>query len=656
MNQTQQEPPSLLPVAYGAWPSPISAEIVSKGSVRRSGPKQIGDHLYWSEARPHEAGRVALVAYDLKTKTVSDVLNAPFSARTRVHEYGGGAWWNDTKGTIFFSNDTDRRVYSLSNAIAVPLTSENHDWRFADGTVHPDGWQVCVREDHSADSEPKNELVQISQAGEVATLISGPDFVSTPRFSPDGACLSWIQWSHPNMAWDETQLYVAAVADDGTLGEHVAVASGSSICGADWLQDGSLVYSDDTTSWWNLYIYDVATRTSKALTALDAAEIGACGWVFGTQRWVEYTEGHLAAVITENAIDRVVTFTSGGESLRELATPFCAISAIAATSDGQLLVQGATPTEGEHCITLDLSTQESIKITEPPLRLDPRWVSQAESIRFSVPSMAQESAAEETAYAFYYPATGPHQGLNGEKPPLVVLGHGGPTSHTTMSLKLKVQYWTSRGFSVVDVNYRGSSGFGTKYRNKLQGNWGICDVQDCIAAAQFLASQGKVDPSRIVIRGGSAGGFTVLAALATSEVFAAGTSLYGVADLTALAEDTHKFEARYLDSLVGPYPERKDLYEQRSPLTMLDGFTTPLLALQGSEDKVVPPAQTEMITDALADRGVPHSYILFEGEQHGFRKSENIIRSLEAELWFYGKILGFTPHDEIEPVEIRGEQ
>jgi dipeptidyl aminopeptidase/acylaminoacyl peptidase len=426
-----------------------------------------------------------------------------------------------------------------------------------------------------------------------------------------------------------------------------------------------LVFATDTSGWWNLHRWH-PDRSTEAITDLDGAEIGGPAWAFGSQPWVEYAPGQLAVVVTEQATDRLATVALGppgrGPKAPEPITPPPSgvhFGALAATGDGRVGVITAGPRSlPELVIVAPLADGPAgADSTVPPpvvvrpsedTGVDSAWFSTAQAISFD----SGPPEARRRSHAFFYPPTAPGLvGPDGSAPPLVVVGHGGPTAHNGPNLNLKIQYWTSRGFAVADVNYGGSSGYGRDYRALLDRSWGVVDVEDCIAVAGHLAEQGLVDPDRMVIRGSSAGGLTVLAALQQSDRFTAGTSLYGVADLTALAADTHKFESRYLDGLVGPYPEQADIYRERSPINHTDRLSSPLLVLQGTEDEIVPPSQSEAIVAAVASKGLPHAYVTFEGEQHGFRRFENIVRSFEVELWFYGRVLGFDPADPIEAPE-----
>ncbi|MGH1494058.1 MAG: prolyl oligopeptidase family serine peptidase [Acidimicrobiales bacterium] len=687
-------------LSFGSWPSPISASLVASGGVGVGRPAVRGGQTWWSELRPTEGGRSVLVVRETgdgegsaEPSAARDVLAAPWSARTRVHEYGGGAWWLG-RDHAYFANWDDQRLYRVAaDGASEPSGAEPGSgesgavepeaitaepsiaagWRYADGREHPDGqWLVSVREDHhgigSGDkTEAANEIVGIPLTGgfpaEPVVLVSGPDFVAAPRFSPDGRWLSWVQWDHPNMPWEATTLCAAPVFANMRLGNVQTISAGASVLadtiadgdigesihGADWTADGRLVFSSDSNGYWNLYSWSPGGTECVAITALDSAEIGGPAWNFGVRRWTELENGRLAVVITTDAVDSLATVDGrpGGtvdRQIGQLSLPeITVIAGPTATTGNRVVMMAAGPKSLSTIVEIDLGSGQMIeRRPADDTGVDRAW--------FSTPQAISYPSGDRQAHAFFYPPTGADvSGPSGALPPLIVMGHGGPTAHAAPALNLKIQYWTSRGFAVVDVNYGGSSGFGRAYRELLRGSWGIVDVEDCISATEYLASAGHVDEGRLAIRGGSAGGFTVLAVLEASDAFAAGTSLYGVADLTALAADTHKFESRYLDRLVGPYPERKDLYEERSPINHTDRLTSPLLVLQGLEDEIVPPNQSEAIVAALAAKGVPHAYVPFEGEQHGFRRAENIIRSLEVELWFYGRILGFEPADVIEP-------
>ncbi len=662
---------------FGSWPSPISAEMVAAGGIGFGGVVARGQERWWSELRPSEGGRTNLVRLGLdnfSSGEPADVLPVPWSARTRVHEYGGGAWSLGAEA-VYFSNWDDQRLYRLMGDGTPPLAltpepATHHGYRFADTRETPDGrWLICVREDHTviADeaAECVNEIVAVPTNGseKVVVLVSGPDFVAAPRVSPDGLRLSWYQWNHPNMPWDGTELCVGTLASttDGAISvtNELSVAGSSAsgaeeaIHGSDWLSTGELMFSSDRSGYWNLYRWSPQSGEQDTITALDDAEIGGPAWVFGIQRWVELGDATLALAITRAATDSLALLDLRGAlpaQPQPLDLPFVSVSSLSATGDGNLCaVVGSTGTLPRIVeVRFDDANGDLIDFTElrpaENVAIDLGWLSQPEIFDF-------DSTDGRQSHAFFYPPTGlGMHGSAGELPPLVVMGHGGPTSHSTPDLRLKIQYWTSRGVAVVDVNYAGSTGYGRTYRRLLNDSWGLVDVEDCVAAAQRLAEAGRVDSKRMAIRGGSAGGFTVLRALEVSDAFSAGTSLYGVADLGALASDTHKFESRYLDGLIGRYPQDKAIYNERSPINHTGDLSCPLLVMQGSEDEVVPPAQSEAIVAAVAAKGLPHAYLLFEGEQHGFRKATSIVRSLEAELWFYAQVFGFDQADAIEPI------
>lgn len=629
---------------YGAWASPITAETVISAAVGLSEvrvDRADGGAVWWSEGRPEEGGRVQIVREGV------DVLPEGFAARTRVHEYGGGAW-SVHAGTLFFANWADQRLYRLDPGSTEPaaITPEPEipmGDRYADIEVAPDGLGlVCVRERHPAGGgEAVNEIVSMACDGtlEPTVLVSGPDFVASPRLDPTGTRLAWLQWNHPDMPWDETTLLVADVGATG-LGEARQVAGGvgrrESVFQPAWSSAGVLHFTSDRTDWWNVY----RDGSDDPVIAVEG-EIGTPQWVFGMSRYAFLDDGTVVAACRRNGRDELLGYD----------VPFTSIDSV--VSDGRrVLFVGASPTQESAIVRFDPATGGH-ELLRPPrdLGLEAAWLSVPEAIEFPTEPGADGEAR--TAHALYYPPTNPEAAAPaGERPPLLVLSHGGPTAATRPMLSLGTQFWTSRGFAVVDVDYGGSTGYGRAYRDRLQGTWGIVDVQDCVAAARFLADRGDVDADRLCIRGGSAGGYTTLQALSTTDVFAAGASHYGVADLGALARETHKFESRYLDGLVGPWPEAEAVYRERSPIEHTDGLSSPMIILQGSEDEVVPPDQAEMMVAALEAKGLPYAYVLFEGEQHGFRKAENIIAALESELSFYAQVFGFTPAGEITPVEV----
>ncbi|WP_208026951.1 S9 family peptidase [Rhabdothermincola sediminis] len=659
----------LLP--YGSWPSPISAGLIVEHAVS-IGEVAVGtDDVWWSELRPQEGGRVAVVRHRPGGEQL-DVLPEGWSARTRVHEYGGGAWWLHDDA-LFFANWADQRLYRLDgHGSPRPLTPEpprpGAD-RYADGRVTVDGrFVVCVRERHRDGAEPVNELVALDahDGGEPAVLVSGPDFVSFPRLSPDGRRLCWTQWNHPDMPWDATELWVAELEErSGSLAlagaRPVAGGPGESIFQPEWVADGSLLFASDRNDWWNLYRLpaahlDATTDSgsppeAEAVVVVDG-DIGVPQWVFGLSRYAPLADGRLLVACARDGVDHLLVAeqTAGGWVTHPLDTPFTAISAVHAFGEGAVLVGASFTVEPSVVVASIPAGGGSIDVAHlrPPRRLgvDERWFSVPEPVTFP-------TADGEQAHALLYRPTNLEvRAPDGERPPLVVISHGGPTAAARPQLNLTIQYWTSRGLAVADVNYRGSSGYGRRYREALAGRWGIADVEDCTAVASFLAARGDVAADRLAIRGSSAGGFTTLCALAFHDVFDAGASLYGVSDLEALARDTHKFESRYLDRLVGPYPAARDRYVERSPIHHADRIGCPVIVFQGLEDEIVPPDQAEVLVAALRAKGLPVAYLAFEGEQHGFRRAETIERVLEAELYFYGRVLGFDLADPVEPVEI----
>ena len=530
--------------------------------------------------------------------------------------------------------------------------------RYADFELCPDGKTLfCVRELHGGDAEPRNEIVMLPLDGSkpAEVVAAGHDFYSSPRVSPDGLWLAFLCWDHPNMPWDGTELWVTPVRDPGSA-RPLAAGKGESVFAPAWDSHDRLRFVSDRDGWWNLY------RTVADFGAPDAAEdlppveqlsaeradLGHPQWLFGGSTHVELDDGSLVVVRTENATEQLYALPAGGGALRDLGLPFTSFGwPVLSVHGGKVAFAASSPTDAPAIVVLDVASGEiETARTASDDTVEPGLLSEPRAIEFP-------SGDGDVAHAFYYPPTNADfVGPEGERPPLIVISHGGPTSHATPELSEEYLFWTSRGFGVADVNYRGSSGYGRAYRDKLQGTWGIVDTEDCVAAARFLAETGEVDGERLAIRGGSAGGYATLCALVFHDEFAAGASYYGVADAEALARDTHKFESRYLDGLIGPYPERADLYRERSPIHFVERIRAAVILFQGLEDEIVPPNQAETMVAAMKANGVPHAYLAFEGEQHGFRRSETQIRCLEAELYFYGKVLGFEPADELQPVEI----
>jgi dipeptidyl aminopeptidase/acylaminoacyl peptidase len=629
---------------FGSWSTPITAARVVEAAVRLGGLRAEGGNLWWLELRPQEGGRSALVRRQADG-TVDDLLPPPWNVRTAVHEYGGGAMWVHG-GVAWFTNWADQRLYRLEPGHApVAITPEPpapRAWRYADGDVSPDGeWIVCVRERHDDDGVT-NEIVRLpSRGGPIEVVVSVPDFVSTPRWSPHGAGLAWVEWDHPNMPWDGTRL-VARVG-----GEDVLVAGGpdESVLQPVWELGGSLLFLSDRNDWWNLYRWNPSSPVEAVITV--DGEIGEPQWVFGRPRFAPTDKDGVVFAYWRDGVDHLAAADVEGV-IRPIDLPYTEYSDLCVTGDVVHAI-AASPAAEAAVVAVSLGAAAATVLRVPrELGLDPADVPAPEAISFA-------TTGGRTAHALLYaPANARYDGPAGERPPLIVTVHGGPTAAARPTLQLDIRYWTSRGFAVVDVNYGGSTGYGRAYRRQLDGAWGVVDVDDCEAAARHLAESGRVDAARLCIEGGSAGAFTVLACLAFRDTFAAGADHYGVADLEALARDTHKFESRYLDTLVGPYPERRDLYVERSPIHHVDGFDRPLIVFQGLEDEIVPPNQSEMIVEALRGKGVPVAYVPFAGEQHGFRQAANIARSLEAQLSFFAQLFGFPlPDDEaIAPVAI----
>lgn len=650
---------------YGSWKSPFTADRVVAGAIQLDQVAIDGEDIYWLEGRPAEGGRVVLVRQGPDGRQ-EDVTPQGFNVRTRVHEYGGGAY-SVHEGTIFFSNFADNRVYRLEQGgDPRPITTES-DMRYADFEV--DSWRgrlYCVREDHTGGGEAINTLVALpmGEAGGEAdpthgtVLASGSDFYSTPRLSPDGTRLCWLTWNHPNMPWDGTELWLAEIPADGSLGQASRVAGGprESIFQPQWSPDGSLYFVSDRTGWWNIYRIsrdDLARigeesaegTPGEAVTRMEA-EFGRPQWVFSFSTYAFEAAERLWCVFGRSGIWRLASIDTQSLQFEPLDTDYTLFSGLKAGPAG-IAFLAASPSEPPAVARLDPSRREIEVLRQADkLDVDPAYVSIPEPIEYP-------SANGRTAHAFFYPPRNPdYTAPQGEKPPVVVMSHGGPTGATAAVYNPSIQYWTSRGIAVLDVNYGGSTGYGREYRERLYGNWGIVDVEDCIHAARHLAEQGRVDGERTAIRGGSAGGYTTLAALTFGDFFKVGASYFGVSDLELLAKETHKFESRYLDQLVGPYPEARELYRERSPIHHVGWLNCPVIFFQGLEDRVVPPNQAELMVEKLRGKGIPVTYLAYEGEGHGFRRAENLKRSLEAELYFYAKILGFELADPVEPVPI----
>ena len=630
--------------AYGAWKSPITAELIVAQTIALADVRLDGNDIYWLEGRPQEQGRNVVVKAGLDGAQPADINPPPFNARTRVHEYGGGAWMV-VDGTAYFSHFADGRLYRQTPGAGTPqpLTAapaRANDWRFADGIIdQPRKRWIGVREDHTVGGLAENTLVAVdlanpgSDAGRV--LVRGHDFFSSPRLSADGTKLAWLAWDLPDMPWDGTVLYLAALAPEGTIGAPRAIAGGrtESIFQPEWSPDGaSLVFASDRSGWWNLYRHDLAAGTTEPLAA-RAAEFGQAQWGFAMSTYAFAGPQRIVCSYSEAGLGHLAVLDLASGTLRRLDLPFTEFASVRADGD-RVAFLAASPTLPSCVVALDLSSGTHRVLKKSTDLLDRSDLALADYLTKVMP--VEFPTTDGDAYGLYYPPHNPdHTAPAGDKPPLLVKVHGGPTAAASSALSLRTQYWTSRGVAVLDVNYGGSTGFGRDFRQRLNRNWGVVDVDDCVNGAKYLARQGLVDEARCVITGGSAGGYTTLAALAFRDFFAGGASHFGVSDAAALARDTHKFESRYLDWLIGPYPQEEALYRARSPLYHAERISKPVIFFQGDEDAIVPPNQAEAMVEALRRNGTRVGYVLFTGEQHGFRKAGNIARSLDGELYFY---------------------
>lgn len=638
---------------YGSWPSIVTAADVVAGGSTPTALHAAEGVVWWSETRPLESGREAIVRRDADG-SVHEVLPGGFNARTAVHEYGGGAWWVH-RGTVFACSWEDQRLYRIdpgSDPVAVtPEPPAPRSWRYADGRVTPDGrWIVCVRERHEGPdpaTQVHNELVVLPADGsaEPRVVFSGTDFVAAPRVSRDGRQLAWLAWDHPNMPWDSTQLWVGLLEEvEGPLQlrgvRREAGSVGESLVQPEWGRHSALYVSSDRGDWWNVHRVDGLDK----LMPIDPVEteVSVPAWVLGQSRYVVLPDGAVVAAHPDG-LDTILASVPESGAPHSQRLEGMHVTEVAFDGD-RLVGIVAFPDRPSEVRAL---TDAEVLRPGSGVTLPPQWVSVPRKITFPTAGGAQ-------AHAWVHLPTNPEaQPAPGSTPPLLVGVHGGPTSRASSEYSLDVQYWTSRGFAVADVDYRGSTGYGRPFRQLLNGQWGVVDVEDAVAAARHLGSEGLVDPSRMAIRGGSAGGLTTLLATMLDDAFAAGVSYFGVVDMAALMADTHKFESRYLDTIVGPMPEAAAVVRERSPITHVDRAHTPTLVMQGLDDAVVPPAQAEAIVAALAERGVPHAYLPFAGEQHGFRMAETQIRALEAELSFYAGVFGFTPADQLESLDLR---
>ena len=627
---------------YGTWESLITSEMLVGGAVRLGEIVTDGDDVWWAESRPDEGGRTVIV------RNGKDQTDKKTNVRTLVHEYGGSAWWV-RNGTLVYSQYLDQRLYRRDKSgDSIPLTPESEtqqSYRYADGRItNNEDWYVCVREIHtSSDEEPSNEIVAVPLDGsqQIRVLVSGPDFVSSPRVSKEGDQIAWVQWNHPNMPWDDTQMCIASLEEMVLSNQKVTKSKAESFFQPEWDDQGNLHVVSDRNNWWNLFRVDQSTNEIDltSLTNIEA-EIGLPQWVFGQSRYA-FVGDEIWFVYREAGIDKLATLSSNGQ-FEQIKIDATEIESVTNYQDGIVATVSSWKAESS---VMFINSEEVRPLSKTRnLDIGESW--------FPVPeTFTYQTSGSEKAHALFYSPTNPEYEIHkNENPPLIVLAHGGPTGSARRQLQLSIAYWTSRGFGVADVDYRGSTGYGRLYRNRLRNSWGLADVEDCVAVAKHLVAQKKVDKNRLAIKGGSAGGFTVLAALTFHDTFTAGASRYGIADLAILAKDTHKFESRYLDRLVGKWPEDEEIYKQRSPIHHIEQLSTPMVILQGSEDPIVPPNQAHLMAKKLKENDIPHALIEFSDEGHGFRKAPNITKAIESELAFFAQIFNFEPFDDLPKI------
>jgi dipeptidyl aminopeptidase/acylaminoacyl peptidase len=631
---------------FGNWRSPISAQLISAGATGLGGLASNQHDLFWLETRPLEGGRSVLLRH--RDGEPEELTPPPYNVRSRVHEYGGGAFLV-TASSAFFVNFPDQNVYrvDLGTGTIEQITDTPTSERYADFAATPgDRSLIAVAERHGLPgrSEAENCLVSIDVAsGALTTLCSGHDFYASPRLSPDADQLCYLCWDHPNMPWDGTQLHLADF-DEGQLGPATVVTGGAdeSILQPTWIAPGHLLFASDRSGWWNLYSYDAS---GEYCIHPDSAEYGAPPWGFNMRSFAVLDARHIACQRIEDGRAQLVILSIDNGILSPLESQWSLFDALT-VHDGELFFIGGRPDQLSAIVGHRLGSAERVLARAGTLSIEPDWFSTPEAIEFTTRDGGH-------AHGYFYPPHNPEFDADDDTaPPVIVVTHGGPTGMTGVALNLRAQYYTSRGWAVFDVNYGGSSGFGRAYRQRLDAQWGIVDVHDCEDGVAELAANGRIDPRRAAIRGGSAGGYTTLAALTFGDRFAAGASHYGIGDLEALARDTHKFESRYLDRLIGPYPEEAQRYQDRSPIHHAEQLDCPVVFFQGLEDAVVPPNQAEAMVEVLRSKGIPVAYVPFEGEQHGFRRAENIVRAIEAEYLFFAKVFGIEPADSIPPLEI----
>ncbi len=633
---------------YGAWRSPITADLIVNGFNALSQIQLDAESIYWVEGRPTEKGRSVVVRRSPEG-AITDVTPAGFNVRTRVHEYGGGSYLVDG-ATVWFSNYDDQRLYRQERAgTPAPITPAGAG-RYADA-VHDRARRrlICVREDHTkGGAQAINTLVGIDLSGKgtPTVLVEGNDFYSNPRLSPSGAHLAWLTWNHPNMPWDGTELWVAEVTEDGELRAPLKVAGGpqESIFQPEWSPEGVLYFMSDRTGWWNLYRW--RRQGQEAVLQIDA-ELATTQWMFGMSTYAFESEARIVCQVRSGGLSRLGTIDTQQGRLDAVDTPYTAFAPWIRALPGKAVTIAGSPTEPLQVIVADLgSGRIDVLRRSMDVPVDATYLSVPDTIEFPTDGGL-------TAHAFYYPPRNPdYVAPEGELPPLIVMVHGGPTGAVNNALDLSDQYWTSRGFGYLVVNYGGSAGYGREYRQRLHRQWGVVDVADSVNGARYLVDRDRADGARVAITGGSAGGYTVLRALTTTDFFKAGASHFGISDLETFHDDTHKFESMYDQNLIGPWPEAREVYRERSAIHAVDRIKVPVILFQGLEDKVVPPNQAELIVAALKRKGLPVAYVAFEGEQHGFRIAKNIKRSIDGELYFYSRVFGFDLPDQVEPVEI----
>ena len=631
---------------YGSWKSPITSDLIVQGTISFEQVLVDGLDIYWIESRPAEGGRSVVMRQNASGQ-VEELTPQPFNARDRVHEYGGGAV-AIRDGIVYFSNFADNHLYVRDRDGNIHALTQDSKMRYADGQIDvARGRWIGVREDHTkSDIFAENTIVAVNADGSgERVLVSGNDFYAFPRISPDGTQLAFITWHHPNMPWDETELWTGKFAADGTLTDLTKVAGmkNESILQPKWAPNGQLYYISDESNWWN--IKRITDGKLETLVAMDA-EFTSPNWAFGQSDYDFIDASTIICDYTQNGKWYLAQIDTQSGALKPVESEYTSFSSI--RTDGQRVVfLAGSPTSFRVVVTTNVDgSNPTVLRKSSEVQVDPDYLSIPESIEFPTEN-------GKTAHGIYYrPKSPDFTAPEGEKPPLLVHVHGGPTSAASSVLSLSTQYWTSRGVAVLDVNYGGSTGYGREYRDRLKGQWGIVDVDDAANGAKYLGEQGEVDANRLAIAGGSAGGYTTLAALTFRDVFNAGASHFGLSELEVFAKETHKFESRYMDSLLGPYPEAKDVYFNRSPINFTNQLSCPIAFFQGLDDKIVPPNQAELMVEALRKKNLPVAYLAFEGEGHGFRRAENIKRALDGEFYFYSRVFGFTPADDIEPIHI----